>query len=617
MRYLLYLFTRFSSTCCCKKFKRKDAKAQRRKELHIYNFAPWRLCVLYSLFFLLLRMHALFAASDAVQLQKRMQAHCTIYDPKSALNEIQNALKENPDDFDLLRLELDAHAACTNIAELLHAYKTYRQVAHDAYDATLLEKICWAILVDANQNPSSLIRQHSLISAFFTQDAQSIPFFLRALHDTSSQVRTLFLKLACHIRDDSVQKNVYEHFLHTSSPVEKMLALQALASTHFTQIQEKLFSALENEQSSVEEKTLAIDALSQSLSGCSDDHLKKHLESRRVHLRIACCHSIMREQKRALLSYVEPLVFDSSQEVRSIALQCIGLMSKKDSAFITSNEFLALLNHSDMQTRLLAAWVLVVHGKMPLCEELLKLQLLSTDKNVSLFAASLLAHSRQEGLKLLSWGMHYVKDPLVRLNLAIGLIYLKTYDKIVQEILLDVLSSKNERLSWHEHGIFSYIGPTTYCHTPQKASVPETVDLLTRLDLFRMLASQSDIDLSSHLRPILTARAWGVTLEASAFVMQENSEGFESLELLLDEKNPEVSLQAAFILAHFTQNEKALDVLEKQYPKVSRELKEYILIAIGQIGAKRSIEFLTSVLDESFVGLRISAARSILLCLNH
>jgi HEAT repeat protein len=131
-----------------------------------------------------------------------------------------------------------------------------------------------------------------------------------------------------------------------------------------------------------------------------------------------------------------------------------------------------------------------------------------------------------------------------------------------------------------------------------------------------MQASQSDIDLVKHLRSQLTARSWGVTLEASAFVMQEHTERFECLLELLDDKNPEVSLQAAFILAHFTQNEKASDVLEKQYPKVSRELKEYILFAIGQIGAKRSLQFLTSVLDEPFESLRISAARSILLCIN-
>ncbi|GAI95770.1 unnamed protein product [marine sediment metagenome] len=132
-----------------------------------------------------------------------------------------------------------------------------------------------------------------------------------------------------------------------------------------------------------------------------------------------------------------------------------------------------------------------------------------------------------------------------------------------------------------------------------------------------MVATCNKIDLSSFIRPLLQERSWGISLEASTFAIQENADSFESIKKYLEDKNPEVSLQAAFILAHYTQDEEALLVFEKRFKEVSRPLKEQILVGIGQIGAKQSIPFLVELLDEPFESIRISAARALLLCLNH
>jgi len=555
-------------------------------------------------------------AQDVSHVKKRIEMHRTIGDCTSACLELHEWLEKNPSDNSLLRLELETLAWCGKTSQLLRAYKAYREKAEDAFDPKLLETICWTVLEEGRHSTNSLIRQHSLVSAFYTQDARLVPFCLDALTDTSHQVRLLMLKLAGNVRDDLVQRKVYEIFQQSTSPLERLLAMQALCTAECIPMQEVLGGVLDTGSSLLDEKVVAIEALSHSLSECTDEHLCSYLSSNRAYLRAVCCHVILQKQKHHLLDRVKPLVFDASEEVRQHALQCIGLLVKKEDAFLTSDEFFSLLEHSDKKTVAMTCWALLQHGKKALVEKHFQTLLTSSDKNIALLSAGLLAHSQQEGLELLSWGMRQALDPLVRLNLAIGLIYLQNDLQAAQTCILEALETTSDRLSWHEEGIFSFVGPSTYCHVVQKVALPETIDLLTRLDLYKMLALKSDIDLVKHLKPHLTARSWGVTLEASAFIMQEHTERFECLAALLDDKNPEVSLQAAFILAHFTQNEKALDVLQKQYPKVSRELKEYILIAIGQIGAKNSLPFLTSVLDESFESLRISACRSILLCIN-
>jgi HEAT repeat protein len=65
------------------------------------------------------------------------------------------------------------------------------------------------------------------------------------------------------------------------------------------------------------------------------------------------------------------------------------------------------------------------------------------------------------------------------------------------------------------------------------------------------------------------------------------------------------------------QDKKALSIFESAYPLVSRQRKEQILHGIGQIGDPSSIAFLVKVLNEPFESIRLSAARALLLCLNH
>lgn len=76
-------------------------------------------------------------------------------------------------------------------------------------------------------------------------------------------------------------------------------------------------------------------------------------------------------------------------------------------------------------------------------------------------------------------------------------------------------------------------------------------------------------------------------------------------------------MQAALILALLGSDDAAVKVLQEAYSKVEREIKVYILEALGHIGDPQSIPFLLEILNEPFQVLRVVAASALIQCLYH
>ena len=565
-------------------------------------------------FFLLFLAFASTLCAESIE--KKVSAHLAIHDTTQALSEVQAALKVDPDNWSLMRLEILCLAKKKDIPALLASYRRYTTHSSTPLDPQLLEEISWAIIKQASLSNSSVIRQEALISAVLANSSESIPLFLQALVDPSNDVRMLALKLAQRTRDDPIQKQLFEHFVHTSSPHERILSMLSLAAASNSEIQEKLSQVLFEETTSANEKMAAIHAMAYCLPNRLPEEITPLLSSNRALLRAAACQIALHiDCPDSLLKQIQPLVYDSCPQVRYSALTTLGLLSK-NSDFITDS-FLALCQHSDAKTSLLASWALLIHNHPELAENAIKKHLKSQDLDVACFAASVVAQSGSAGTSLSIWGIHTIDNPFVAVNLAMGLIWQRKELQLAKEAILEMLNRKAERISWHQEGIFSYISKSHVTHVAYIPYLPETEDLMTRLDLIKRLAVCDMRKLDTILKPLLQERAWGITGQAASIMIQEGLDGFECLESLLNDKNAEVALQAAFILASQTQSEKALDIFEKQYWQASRHIKEQILVGIGQIGHKRSLNFLVKVLDEPFESLRISAARSILLCLEH
>jgi len=517
-------------------------------------------------------------------------------DPQEALCEVRSELQKNPDDKELRRLELLTLAKLGDISSLLKAFKSYPE----REDAKLLEEISWAILSKGAKSHSPIIRQEAFLGAFMTNDARGIPLCLEAMDDPNIEVRSFAMHYASALRDELlIQKALYALADDTSKKI-RLQAIETVGRMRSEKAKDPLTKILELQNSDVEEKMAASFALSHITKEKDAKKIVALATSERAFSRLSACELVLNNYDRENGPLLFPLINDSIFDVRMAAIQCIGILGLKP----PQEAIEKLLLHPDIKTKILANWLLLDLDKERALHAFQQFLLLD-DREMRLFAAACMSHA----------DIHVQSnDPLVMLNLAVGKIWQR---RDVQNAANTILEAMNEpiRLSRQKIGLISVICPSTSHHVSGVARVPETEDLMLRLELYSMVAT-CGIDIQKPLRNFLKERTWGISGQSALLLMQENPLFIEELSKLLKDESQEIALQAAFILASYAQDEEALGILMSAYPKVSRQMKEYILFAMASIGAKSALSFLVEVLNEPFETLRISAARGILLSLN-
>ena len=120
------------------------------------------------------------------------------------------------------------------------------------------------------------------------------------------------------------------------------------------------------------------------------------------------------------------------------------------------------------------------------------------------------------------------------------------------------------------------------------------------------------------VKSFLNHQDWGVSASAASTLLQEGDD--QSLVLvreLLSDSDEKIRVQAALMLAMMGSDPEAVQTLEEAYFKVDREMKMYIIEALGRIGDQRSISFLFGVLQDPFQVLRVVAASALIQCIYH
>jgi HEAT repeat protein len=118
---------------------------------------------------------------------------------------------------------------------------------------------------------------------------------------------------------------------------------------------------------------------------------------------------------------------------------------------------------------------------------------------------------------------------------------------------------------------------------------------------------------TAALKNFLHSRKWQITGVAAATLLQEGDES--SLELvrsLLEDPDPQIRLQACFVLAMYGKDETVLKDLQGAYAGADFEMKLHILEALGAIGSGESFSFLVGVLREPFPLLRVAGAAALI-----
>lgn len=549
----------------------------------------------------------LFISTSLSASTSRIEALLTIGDAQQALLELEPLLASDPDNRSLQRLEVLSLARKKEITPLLKAYKRYHDLTKDDFDKKLLEEVAWAIILKASQSSSTYIRQEAYLAAFMTNDATGIPTCLKALNDPSEQMRLLATALTARAHDEVLQLQTHHAITHDSSSRVRLESISSVGATRYEGAKETLLGILEAKNIDTDEKAAAIAALSNITKEIDATLIANLIKSDRASLRMLACELVLSHYDDKHVSSLFPLMHDTVFDVRLAAIQCIGVVGGKP----TNDDMKRLLSHKDIKTQILANWLSLVVGynEMQAVRAMRKFLVLE-DRSLRLFTAGAIAHTGQH---IKHFSDSFTDDPLVRMNLAIGFIWQRMDVARASGHLLAALKDR-ARLSWNSVGIISYVGPSTASHAGGLARLPESEDLLCRLELYSILATCNTLSIHEPLKAFLKDRTWGISGQSACLMMQEGLICFDELRQLL-QSSPEIALQAAFILAYYAQDDDALKVLIHAFSSSPRQMKEYILYAIATIGTKSALPFFVQVLNEPFESLRVSAARGILICL--
>jgi HEAT repeat protein len=217
--------------------------------------------------------------------------------------------------------------------------------------------------------------------------------------------------------------------------------------------------------------------------------------------------------------------------------------------------------------------------------------------------------------------MEKSEDAFVRANLAIGLIGQRVeVQKASEAFYMTSLEKEKETLlMWdRELIIVSLLARSEVSHIDQIPNYPKVIDQMVRLDLLNILCIMKHPKAQEAVKGYVKNESWGITGAAVAVLLEEGDEGaMMVIRGLLEDEDPQIRVQAAFILAMVGSDPEAVKVLQEAYPKMPRETKIQILEAIGHVGNLDSIPFLIDILSEPFQLLRVVAASAMIQCLYH
>jgi len=575
-----------------------------------------------SLLFLLVTSCYFYADEAALSeevIVKRIHGHLVLQDSEEAYLEARAGIKQFPDSQPIYKAYIYALAEKGDEKEMMAAWRMYQTLAPTQDFRQTIEKMSWGVIEKGARSTSPMVRIMSILAAFLSQDARGVSLLANHLTDSNAFIRKAAVELAGNLRDDLLCKKVLGILRQERNWGVYEEAIKSAGAMKIVEASPYLTKILVDEKTTFEEKKGALVALVSMTDSISHAQLQQLIVSPRMGLRLlACelvCHLMLEEEIESIIT----LTKDSQAQVRSAALQVLGLFGRtpQHQAKVLQCA-LNLSSDRDPQVLIPTAWILTLL-EHPSGEKLFKSLLEHTEPTIRVSAAGALTSAGKYGIPLLQYALNASKDPFVRLNAALGLINQQVEITKACEILYQGLQEQPQKWMWDESGIFKALAPSTLTHDDAIPRYPESVDQATRLEILNTLAIMNSKHAFEAIKNFLKERVWGVSGMASILLLTEGDEAaLAIIESLIDDPDQQIRIQAALVLALWGGGEKAIRNLEEAYPSASRDVKERILEGLGRVGSDTSIPFLIDKLEtEPFQTLRILAAASLLMCLNH
>ncbi len=559
------------------------------------------------------------AAATEEQIDKRVHAHMVIGDYPSASSEAQKGLELFPSSKILRESYIRALAKAGDEKEMMVQWHLYiKDFPDECGNREILERLAWAVIDKGATSPSPLIRVIAMLGAFFSQDAKGVVILQSGLRDENSFLRSAAIKLSSNLHDISLQEELLR--LMKSDPVwdVRLQAIKAVGHLQLVDAKNALEALIGQDNSHIEEKTAAIQALVLMADGISRERINELVQSNRVGLRLLACEFVIHFDQTQDIDLLFPLVQDYHAAVRAKVFQTLGCLGVKTIAGHSVVDVAGKgVTDPDPLVQVSAAWVLTLADPERGCSVFRSLLENKTVENRYLAAAAL-AGTGKYGLPLSKEIFAATTDSYIKMNLAMGLIGQRVSVAAACDCLFTGLSQEKKKWAWRNEGQFRILAPSKVKHDDAIPNYPEAVNQLTRLEILEILSILHYSHAQEAIRRFLKESNWGISGLASALLLTEGDESaIDLVKALLKENDQKVKIQAALILALWGKGEDVICVLQEAYPTADRDLKGQILEGIGRVGSQVSLSFLTERLQEPHQTLRIIAAAALLECLYH
>lgn len=552
---------------------------------------------------------------------RRVQAHLRVGDKLAAVQEAQKALAAFPRSILIQQLLIQSLAKAGYEKECIDAWKKYEPSFKDERQrAELMEEIAWGILEKGLESSSLSIRGYSMLGATLTQDVYAVEILKKCMRDSNSIIRAMAVEFSSYLNDHPLQAEVLRLLEEEKVWDVRLEAIQAAGEMKLQSTEPKLKAILSDERTHLEEKIIASTAIVNMRDDVQRSEIYALARSNRAGLRLLACQMAAEFDRYSDLDLIVPLVNDSRTEVRIAALNVLGLLrpesavGKKVPELISSS-----LMEADYKVAVTAAWVCALYDPVK-AEKFFASWLRHPNADVRVFAAAGLAMTGKYGEKIALKALKESNDPFVRVNIALGLFGQRVAVEQAADELYHFLMMQQKQLmrTAKSNPLFLELAPSNTRHTEKVSETPEALDQITRLELLRLLAVVEYPKTSVAIKRFLKEKNWGIMGIAATTLIEEGDEAAVDLvRVLLDDDDPKIRVQAALVIALWASDDKAVDILQSSYPSAGRDLKLQILEALGRIGARQSVPFLIDALQDPFALLRVIAASSLIICLNH
>lgn len=550
------------------------------------------------------------------EVVKRVYSHLVIKDGNSALEECEKGLAKYPDSKPLQKVYLKALAASGKGDEAIAFWKRFQP---NLEDPQLIETLAWGVLSRFQESSQFIVNVASLMSAYYTDDVRAVKMLLIHLSSSNALLRATAAQLAPRYRDRQLIETLTELLRTERVWFVRLEVIKALGAMEVKAAEEPLANILIHSRTTAEEKGAAVAALVNIYEEIDESKLLQLIHSKRAGLRHLACQIVSHLDLKEMVSQIEPLLSDPMADVKIAALNTFYSLGLAETAPTALSQMIDLAKDPSCSVALTAAWV--ISRVAPQCAlEVIRRTIYSTDDSSRRLAAFVLGRLGNIGKRLVEEVLLITPDPFVRANLALGMVGQGEEDQKLADILYTFLMLRQGKLMLDssENPLFQVLSPSKICHIPQVPDYPSMVDHLTRLEILGMLTTLRHPEAEEAVKTFLTHETLGVTFAASMTLLEEGGEEAVSiLRALLTEKEDNIRVQAALVLAMMGGETEAIEVLQSAYYRVDREMKINILGALGHIGDSVSIPFLLRVLEEPYQILKVVAASALIQCVYH